>query len=303
MKPRRVTSFILAALTLASLWVAPRAGHADDTEALRGAAEWADEVLKLAGKTGAAAPCENAAKPGSGRIHESCCICFHDYRIVWTRTRFKNVCDEWLGSSGCGKDARFAIPLQQGTARQKDFNGLPLSCAKVRIMGVFHATTEDYWAPFSLSQALASRLQAREVCYDGKSCLLFNDLEKLPQCAKGIQNPNCDFTISGNQNTFMMTRTGGRFRKLSLKDTESSSSKTTLIIPGTGGITMIHDRCSKPGSSCGFTESFSVKNASNDVNTKSCSWNGQITQQTCCRSFKRLKDGDGTWSAPGRPCT
>jgi hypothetical protein len=161
-------------------------------------------------------------------------------------------------------------------------------------MGLFHANPEDYWAPFNLSKVLASRLRAREVCYDGKSCLLFNNLEKLPQCAKGIQTPGCDFTISGNQNTFVMTLTGGTLRKPSLKDSESSSSKTPLFIPGTGAITMTHDRCSKPGSACGMTDSFSVKNASNDVNVKSCTWNGQITEQTCCRSYKRLDEGDGT---------
>jgi len=303
----RFAFFLFAALALATDWSTSLPSQADDTAALTGAVEWADEVLTLAEKTGTAAACENSAKPGSGRIHESCCICFHDVRggFIEHHKRFKSFCRDWLASSGCERRARFAIPLNEGTAKQQDFDGLPLSCAKVRVMGMFHGEPDDYWMPFAISKTLASRLRAREVCYDGKSCLLFNDLEKLPKCAKGIQSPECEFTISGNQNIFIMKKTGKWLQPKSVTDLEVSSSKTTVTIPRAGTVSITHDRCSPEGSRCGFVQPFLVRQASNDANQKTCLWNGKTVQQTCCTEKTEglsLFVDNATWSAPGRPC-
>ncbi len=92
-----------------------------------------------------------------------------------------------------------------------------------------------------------------------------------------------------------------------MTDLESSSSKTTLTIPRGGSVTMVHDRCSPTGSRCAWIARFMVLGASNDVNVKSCSWNGKIVQQTCCSEAKTEEfqfddNEDASWSAPGQKC-
>jgi hypothetical protein len=284
-----------------------------DEQAARNATEFAGELLFLTNPGAAVAAEQDRGACGlftprtSGKVLDRCCICFADTRTGKDEAKiFNNTCKDWLRNDSdlCPKDSRYLIPMTSETPYQEGFDGLPLACSHVRIMGAFHGVTSDYWMPFHLAQTLARQLRARDVCYDGVSCLVFNNLEKLDQCARNARSPECDFTISGNQNAYLMRQDNAGLRGKTLLDLPSSSSKTTVRIRRDGDISIRYDQCSFPGTRCAWVNPNTLREVSNDPNAKMCVFNGGPVLQACCRNHPSEKrfDDDGQWSAPGRPC-
>ena len=155
--------------------------------------------------------------------------------------------------------------------------------------------------PFAISAGTARLFGATEVCYDGSSCLLFNNIEDVKACTINLaKNSSCRFEISANQN-LGVTQAVCWFRPLEVSE---AASKLTAIIDGVD-MMLRYSSCSKAGEKCAVIAKERDPTAKSDPNEKYCFDGSGVTTQSCCLKEKaRKSDGalNGNWAKPGIPC-
>ncbi len=277
MRLSRVIAFVaLALISAPSGWAAPKGASS-----------------KRASSTPAAA---------GSPIYDSCCVCIPD---IVDSEMFDSMCKRWFQSArkeyGCEyqrvmpKVLFKELPKFMGNDR----------CRKVHLYGAFHGDSSMTQVPFEYSVLAAKTFQATQVCYEGASCLVFDNVEDVKACARGLAGGKCRYEISGNQNAGVASQAlFCRAREL-----PDASSKLTAFIDG-ASVQLQYAPCTKQGSRCGyisktdFGQSKTHALSKNDPNSKSCIHQGTVVVQSCCIKKRPGKaDPDfGKWSAPGAAC-
>lgn len=172
------------------------------------------------------------------------------------------------------------------------------TCEKVKIWGGFHGLSYYYNYPLNISSQAANVYSAKEVEYDGSTCLIFNNTESVKTRAQALalKDTQTHFLISGNQNTGVVS---SRIPFVT-KPTENlgMASKMTLEI-SQGEVKVSYGACSAFGTTCGYATS--DIGASTDSNKKFCMDHGELSEQSCC--VKNARQEWGKWSRPGSGCS
>ena len=241
-----------------------------------------------------------------------CCICVtddpsdkFDYRDLQ-----KKDCNNWLHAEskkiGCEHSDTLFIKQVLSTHFL-----LPYTCSRVKVYTNFHGMSYDTNRPFEISERFSNVLNATEVCLDGATCSVFDRTNELGDYAKklGKSNPNTNFKISGNQNAGGFNVTSNPIRRLlgsGVKEDPATTSKVSVEVQGEQ-VAIKFDFCSNAGDRCIWQtlwgRPLKVEGKKiNDPNTKSCLYNGKLTEQSCC--VKRTNDSwqNGKWSMPGQSC-
>jgi hypothetical protein len=243
--------------------------------------------------------------------YKKCCFCISDGVEV-----HRKMCSTWQKKQkGCSINDDILLSVLQLNLFPKE---RPFQCEHVRIWGAFHAvnTMEYTELPFKISKSIAISTSAKKVCYDGFSCVIFDNIKDVKTCALGLADDknikDCRFYISGNQNigiTTTYTKTNF-FNCNPISETiEGESTISRLTISVQSGIAKLsYGKCSKEGNFCAFTKNIdALKNSEDSPNKKYCSYQNTITTQPCCitKENKKIDNEDtfyGRWSLPGSGC-
>lgn len=256
---------------------------------------------------------QNQGKMLLGRLHQSraeqfpvverslekCCVCFADHRDGSMEAKyFGTVCRKWFKEQTpfCAPDRNFIVPhhfVQHFPDVQSLYETpLPRSCSEVRAFGAFHGSSTDSEVPLLLSKALSLRLHSRDVCYDGLSCLVFNDVAAVKAQAQLLTEDSCHYDISGNQNVGVGT--GLAFLPFGGREIKEAASRVRVKVGHGRSPQMTFHECSAAGSFCGYVDPRKIYYGPNDPAKKECIWGGKRTHQTCCKGNR--------WSNPGESC-
>jgi hypothetical protein len=221
---------------------------------------------------------------------DTCCVCVEDPN---DRVATEKECKLWLKrQKNCQK--KEAVKSYWDLDLKEEY-----SCKKLNIFGAFHGNSSMVSRPFDISVELAETVSAKEVNYDGSTCLVFNNQDKVEDLAH-LLTVNGEigrkFSISGNQNMGVINL-NTIFKKY--KEIDKTTSKLTVIVDN-GKAEIIYDKCSRANKLCGFARSGEDFMATSDSNEKICEDKGQLVKQICC--VKSLSDAYGTWSKPGGSC-
>jgi hypothetical protein len=108
-------------------------------------------------------------------IYDSCCICIHDSR---QEGLFISACKHWLNerkkSTGC--TYRKIVSKVDGMSLENSNDGT--RCRSVHLYGAFHGISKMTDKPFQYSAVAAKAYGASSVCYDGLSCLVFDNIDE-----------------------------------------------------------------------------------------------------------------------------
>lgn len=242
--------------------------------------------------------------PNSERHLEKCCVCLKGEGF--REGVADSSCENHAKQEGCRKDESFVVAINQShtfDSIPKDARVFPTSCRDMKVNGVFHANSHQYWAPIQNAKKLAERFQAKTICYDGVSCLIFNEVEKVLKCADDeLKNDSCRYVISGNQNLglILSSKTVFDIKRKGAHESPHSSSKFIVNVGGQQKTTFEFENCSDQGKTCGWVDPSTTSHQS-PPNIKQCLLQGVVSNQECCRS--NLKQTYvGYWSKPGSGC-
>ena len=227
----------------------------------------------------------------SGERYSSCCVCVEDDHDVKGLGGTERECAGWLRRARREIGCAWSQSMPQKQALNLENYTFEDSCRKVTVYGAFHGNSSGVEIPFTISAGVAKLFAASEVCYDGSSCLLFNNIDDVKACTRRLaRSSDCRFEISANQNVGV-TQYSCLFG-ISSKPHEiaSAASKLTAVIDAVG----IHYRypaCSTEGDKCSWLDPKTDGGAQTDPNQKLCAWNDEITTQRCCLQKKRSISG------------
>jgi hypothetical protein len=220
---------------------------------------------------------------------DTCCVCVAD---DYDSVSVMKECQKWF-TLGPQKDCQNNTILP---TRDDSFNDSGKTCSKVKIWGAFHGLSYFHPYPFSISKRAALNYSAKEVSYDGSTCLIFNNVEVAKLEAQALADTLTDvrFLIRGNQNEGVVGSAIPFITKP--KELLEQASKVTYELSNKN-VEMTYGDCTPTGKLCGYT--LQDIGATNDSNKKTCIDNGAETTQSCC-----AKPGKswGKWSAPGELC-
>jgi hypothetical protein len=252
---------------------------------------------------GAAA--QAATNPPTAASANSCCICVAD--LSWDVRYNTAICEDWFKQakrkSGCAH--HFIVNKVDETGRERFPSGT--SCTNIQVYGVFHGKSNETRVPFQLAAAAAKAFNAKKVCYDGVTCLVFDNIKDVEACARTLSRAGgCRYEITGNQN-IGLSSAGGFF--CGPRETEEAGSKLTALIDGLS-VQLHYAPCTGKGDECVYLSKISEDYplSKNDPNAKWCTHRGAIVEQRCCISewmkqqMKFEKSGYGKWSAPAAGC-
>ena len=240
---------------------------------------------------------------GEVEQYQNCCFCFTD-NIAGENTtspqdykKFKNACEDWLDrtskTNGCEYQKIDGIEFVLFKKQLKT-----VQCQKAFVYGAFHGLSSYYEVPFNISKLITERYSAKEVCYDGFSCLVFNNTDDVLKLGDDLAQTDVDrkYEISGNQNRACTFWDGLHYREIY----EMSSRMTVIVNHGSAQFT--YSNCSKPGDACAVEERKDEGTKSNP-NSKKCSFNGKIVNQHCCATkVENGKITESLWAKPGNVC-
>lgn len=224
----------------------------------------------------------------AGFAFDTCCICVEDPNDPVSTEK---ECKQWLKSQkNCQK--KEAVKSYWDLNLKENY-----SCNNLNIYGAFHGNSSLVGRPFDISMELAETVSAKEINYDGSTCLVFNNIDRVENLANLLTGEEGrKFSISGNQNMGVI-RLNTIFNKY--KEIEKTSSKLTVVVDN-GEAEIVYDKCSKPNRKCGFARFGEDFMATTDSNEKICEDDGKLVTQICC--VESLSDSYGTWSKPGGSC-
>ena len=233
--------------------------------------------------------------------YASCCLCVFDEFDQKGLMGTQRECDGWLTKSSKRLGCAYQESVSKTAALTLHLRSAPASCEKVEIYGAFHGSSSGSRVPFEISAAAAKSFSAKEVCYDGSTCLLFDNVDQVQACAQQLgQYSACKFKVSANQNIGV---TGMNCWGFFPEEVREASSKLTAIVDGLN-FHLQYAECSKPGDKCSYKDPTQNSGSNNDPNTKFCRRRNAVTSQTCCLPAKG-DSGDtlnGRWSIPGLSC-
>ncbi len=235
--------------------------------------------------------------------YSSCCVCVEDDEDVGGLGGSDRECAGWLKKARREVGCSWWQTMPRKQALDLDNYSFKDTCQKVTVHGSFHGNSSGVEIPFQISAGVAKLFSASEVCYDGSSCLLFNNIDDVMTCSRRLsRNSSCRFEISANQNigvTGYSCFPWGKPREL-----DYASSKLTAVIDAVK-VTYLYPPCSREGDKCSWIDPSSDPGAKEDPNQKHCAWNSEITTQRCCPKKRGSLDAalNGTWMEPGYKCS
>lgn len=221
----------------------------------------------------------------------SCCICAADLSDISTSKE----CARWLKENRKECSYQKQLPHYMSYAYSLDEN---VRCESMKVFAAYHGLSRTYYHTFFLIQDLVENYDPKEVSFDGSTCLIFNNVDKVQDSAKRLSKlfPQVYFDLSGNQNLGAVFSIPLIYRP---KETMSMSSKMTVKAKN-GQVETSFGACSKPNGKCFFADS--DVGATNDSNTKFCMEENKLTTQMCCLRKKIVNGVNGLWSNPGEIC-
>lgn len=244
------------------------------------------------------------APAARGATAESCCVCVAD---LWDKRYVTALCEDWFKQAkrknGCAH--QFIIGKSDQTGDERFPTNM--SCANVQMFGAFHGKSNETKIPFQLAATAAKAFNARKVCYDGVTCLVFDNVKDVEACARTLSRAGgCRYEITANQSIGLSTE-GGFF--CGPREEQEAASKLTALIDGIN-VQLQYAPCTGKGDECIYLSKISEAYAlsKNDPNSKWCMHRGAVVEQRCCISewmkqqMKHEKNGEGKWSAPGAGC-
>lgn len=209
----------------------------------------------------------------------------------------KRECDKWLSQQRhCPQKLAFSKSFVLDFDR-KDAN---ISCEKISIYGAFHGSSSSARIPFDISARAARLFRATEVCYDGTTCLAFNNIKDVEACAANLADTKaCKFRISANQNLGVVSGCSW------FRPTEVSQTASRLTATYDGVRLMLeYPACSSPGDKCGWLSPLGDPSAKTDPNEKFCFDGSAITTQSCCikPGTTKINALSGRWAKPAQKC-
>ncbi len=205
---------------------------------------------------------------------------------------FKSACKRWLDEKAKSTSCKYRKILSQWDLN--DFKSVAQGdrCRNIHLYGAFHAFRLMFAMPFEYSADAAESFQAQSVCYDGASCMIFDDIEKVRACAQDLsRTKGCRYEISGNQNRGSIRWIP--FCQRAHEPPDSMSKLTAIIDEAT--VKLRFWPCTPEGETCGV-DPFPK------TNTKWCEHQGILVEQRCCPKGKKTGSLWGKWSAPGEAC-
>ncbi len=220
---------------------------------------------------------------------DTCCVCVAD---DYDSVSVMKECQKWF-TLGPQRDCQNKTILP---TRDDTFNDSGKSCHKVKIWGAFHGLSYYHPYPFNISKKAALNYSAKEVTYDGSTCMIFNNVEVAKLEAQTLADTLTDvhFMITGNQNEGVVGSAIPLITKP--KELPEQASKVTYELSNKNVI-MSFANCTPTGKLCGYSPY--DMGATNDSNKKTCMDNGAETTQSCCSKSGKSW---GKWSAPGQIC-
>lgn len=235
-------------------------------------------------------------------IYDSCCLCIHD---VMQEDYFISACKRWINETRKSTGCSYRKIVSRTEARKMEDSHDGTRCRSLHLYGAFHGTSDMAKVPFKFSALAAKAYGATSVCYDGMSCLVFDNIEDVKACAldlsKAGKKTNCRYQISGNQN--LAVAMGLPVFCLRPRELSGPSSKLTAFIDD-ASVTLQYSPCSKPGGSCAYEAPMlgTFQGSTNDPNAKWCTEAGVLVSQQCCPKKGDRNSRFGKWSAPGGGC-
>ena len=222
---------------------------------------------------------------------DSCCLCAADLSDSSTSKE----CARWLKENKSSCSYRKELPHFMSYAYKLDEN---VRCESLNIYAAFHGLSSYYYHTFFLIEDLIENYDPKEVSFDGSTCLIFNNVEKIQENAKRISKryPQIYFDLSGNQNEGAVLFIPLIYRP---KETMSMSSKMNVKAKN-GRVETSFGTCSKKNGRCFFNKQ--DVGATNDSNTKFCMEENEVTTQVCCPKKIVTNGVNGFWSRPGEAC-
>ena len=237
--------------------------------------------------------------------YSSCCVCIHDTRDV---KMLGSVCKQWMSETKKTTGCRYRKIISKDDAL--DFNRVAddSRCDSLHLYGAFHGNSSVTETPFKFSVAAASAYQAKSVCYDGITCMVFDNIDDVKACARETASiKGCRFEITGNQNIGLGTQPFFCFRA---REIPEAASKLTAVIEESS-VKLRYANCSAKGAICGYLPSEggwsrTYAKSKNNPNAKWCTDDGVIVEQRCCPDGSQNLNPDsmsGIWAAPGEACS
>ena len=226
--------------------------------------------------------------------YDTCCFCVTADKDEKHMAPTIPECKTWLKAAKDREHCSFRQMLTLTEATELEFTTPDKTCTRSVIYGAFHGTSIQTKIPFELAQGVADSFKSKEVCYDGSSCHLFDNIDDIPRFASSLaENRDRKFRISANQNVGVAKAClfSGR------KEVSSMASKLTVIIED-ATVRLEYAECSKAGKVC--ARAIRYTGSKNDPNTKSCLDDGVVVEQSCCSHDDT--DLTGKWSVPGEHC-
>ncbi|MBU6375124.1 MAG: hypothetical protein KGQ59_03940 [Bdellovibrionales bacterium] len=249
--------------------------------------------------------CLMALKPQHAHAehrYSSCCLCVMDDEDQQGTLGSKRECERWLSTAGKQSGCTYQETLSLKSALTLQLRSSSSSCEKLHIYGTYHGDSTGTRIPFQISVASAQHFSAKEVCYGGSSCLLFDNIDEVRSCSQELgQSSSCKFRIQANQNIGVV---GLNCWDRMPQELDEASSKLTAIVDGLN-FHLEYNNCSKTGDRCAFADEEWIQKASKDgANSKRCRQNTMLTTQWCCLpDGAQPSDGlDGRWGMPGHRC-
>lgn len=214
-----------------------------------------------------------------------------------------SACKHWLGEARKTHSCQFQQLVSDRQAANLSSLAGGNQCRNLFMYGAFHGHSGMTADPFRYSAIAATTFQARSVCYDGATCLVFDNVEDLKSCASDLKRtPNCRYEITGNQNIGLLTSVPLLCKPRELVDT---TSKVTVFVDG-ASIKLQYAPCTRAGTKCGYArkdDHWGRSQSKNDPNAKWCESDAVIVEQRCCPKSQKPDEEWGKWSVPGEACT
>ena len=241
---------------------------------------------------------------GGEQSYNSCCVCVRDTSDV---EMFISMCKRWLGETSRATGCRYRKVISMDDTRNFNRVSEGARCENLHLYGAFHGNSSKTQVPFQISAQAASAYQAKSVCYDGVTCMVFDNIEDVKACARDVaQNQACKFQITGNQNIGLGTVP---FFCIRPREISEATSKLTAVIEE-ASVRYSYAPCSAQGAICGYLPSKgrwakTYAKSKNDPNAKWCIQDGLTIEQRCCPDGSQRANPDsmgGFWAAPGHSC-
>ncbi|MCM0605622.1 MAG: hypothetical protein KA715_05985 [Xanthomonadaceae bacterium] len=195
--------------------------------------------------------------------------------------------------------------------KQTEDKKIPIKyyCKKINIFTNFHGMPDFIGVPFAISKTFSEYYHAKEVCYDGHSCNVFDRTDLIEDYAKKLseESPETKFSISGNQNPGGWINTESLFKRWfskNVREDKKTSSRVQVNIDKVK-VSVKYDPCSRAGDRCIWINPNNLlprEGDTNDMNEKKCIDHGKLTTQVCCPKRDNRAWRNGVWLQPEEVC-